>query len=106
MTYQKEIKKITKLIVRKYKPEKIILFGSFALGKQNEDSDVDLLIIKKTRKKFLRRLFELRKIIDGEIPLDLLVRTPDEIEKRLNLGDFFYQDIIKKGKCLYDRSKK
>lgn len=50
--YQEEIKKITTKIVKKYKPEKIILFGSFTWGKPTKDSDVDLLIIKNIKKKF------------------------------------------------------
>ena len=100
------LKKIISRIVKKYQPEKIILFGSFAWGKPSEDSDIDLLIIKKTKKRFLNRLFEVRKIVDGEIPLDVLVHTPEEIEKRLKLGDFFYREIIERGKVLYEKSKK
>lgn len=104
--FKKEIKKITKDIIRKYKPEKIILFGSFAWGKPTRDSDVDLLIIKKTRKKWLERQIEVGKIIDGEIATDTLIHTPSEIKRRLELGDFFYQNILKKGKLLYEKSKK
>lgn len=106
MRYQKELKGITQKVAKRYKPEKIYLFGSFAWGKPNYDSDVDLLIIKKTKKDFLQRNFAVRKIIDGVIPVDILVRTPKEIEKRLSLGDLFYQNIIEKGKCLYEKSKK
>jgi predicted nucleotidyltransferase len=104
--YQKQLKKIVQRIVREYKPEKIYLFGSFAWGKPDKDSDVDLLIIKRTKEGFFRRHLAVRKIIDGEIPVDVLVRTPSELKKRLNLGDFFYQDILKKGKCLYAKSGK
>jgi uncharacterized protein len=106
MTIQQQIKKIAKRIEEKYKPEKIILFGSYAWGKPTKDSDVDLLIIKNTEKKFFKRLFEVRQITDGEMPLDILVRTPSEVKKRLELGDFFYEDIINKGKFLYEKSKK
>jgi predicted nucleotidyltransferase len=106
MKKQKVLKEIVKKIVNKYKPEKIILFGSFAWGKPNVDSDVDLFIIKRTKKDFFQRSFIIRKIIDGALPVDILVRTPEELEKRLNLGDFFYQDIIKKGKYLYEKEEK
>ena len=99
-------KEIIARIVRKYQPEKIILFGSFAWGKPNRDSDIDLLIIKKTKKRFLDRLFKVRNIVDGEIPLDVLVHTPKEIEKRLKLGDFFYREILERGKVLYEKPKK
>lgn len=101
--YQKEIRKITRQIVEKYKPEKIILFGSFAWGKPTKDSDVDLLIVKKTKKRFLARQMEVGRIINGELPVDTLIRTPSELEKRLDLGDFFYRDIIKKGRYIYER---
>jgi len=106
MKNQKEIKKIVGRIVRKYKPEKIYLFGSFAWGKPTKDSDVDLLIVKKTRKKWIARQIEIGRIIDGEIATDTLVRTPLEIKRRLDLGDFFYRNILRKGKMLYEKSKK
>lgn len=103
MNSQKKIKKIARQIVKKYKPEKIILFGSFAHGKPTKDSDVDLLIVKKTKKRFLARQMEVGRIINGELPVDTLIRTPSELEKRLDLGDFFYRDIIKKGKYIYEK---
>ena len=102
----KKLKLVVGRIVERYLPEKIILFGSYAWGKPTEDSDFDLLIIKKTKKKFSRRQLEARRIIDGELPVDILVRTPEEIKRRLDLGDFFYQDIISKGKYLYEKAEK
>ena len=102
MDKQKEIKRIVKQIAEKYKPEKIILFGSFAYGKPNKDSDVDLFIVKKTKKTRGERLMEVeRMFLDRIIPLDILVYTPKEIKNRLSLGDFFIQDIVEKGKILY-----
>ncbi|MBL7156133.1 MAG: nucleotidyltransferase domain-containing protein [Candidatus Pacebacteria bacterium] len=101
-----QIKKISNAIVKNYKPEKIILFGSFAWGDPTKDSDVDLLIIKKTKKRFLKRQMEVGRIINGELPTDTLIRTPLELKKRLDLGDFFYKQIIKKGKYLYEKSNK
>jgi predicted nucleotidyltransferase len=102
--YQKEIKKITLQIVEKYKPEKIILFGSFANGKPTKDSDLDLFIIKKTKKSPGRRLLEVEKILlNRKVPLDFLVFTPKEVEKRISLGDFFIRDITQKGKLVYEQ---
>ncbi|MEK9135264.1 MAG: nucleotidyltransferase domain-containing protein [Patescibacteria group bacterium] len=102
--HQREIKKIANRIVKKYKPEKIILFGSFAWGKPTKDSDVDLFIVKKDRGNFLEEQQKIRKIINGEIAADILVHSPSEIKNRLSLGDFFFEDIIKKGKYLYEKS--
>ena len=106
MTQKQIAKQIVNRIARKYRPEKIYLFGSFAWGKPTKDSDVDLLIVKKTKKRFFQRNLAVRKIIDGALPVDILVRTPEELKDRLNLGDFFYRDIIEKGKSLYEKSKK
>lgn len=102
---QKELKKITKKIIKKFKPEKIILFGSYAWGKPTEDSDVDLFIVKDTNKKILDRERELQSLLFGnDFPaIDLLIYTPKELKKRLVIKDFFINDIIKKGKVLYEK---
>ena len=102
MSPQKEIKRIADQIVKKYKPEKIILYGSFACGKPHKDSDADLLIIKNTKKGRTKRHLEVdRLLLDRTMPLDILVYTPEEIKKRLLLGDYFIENIIKQGKLLY-----
>lgn len=96
-----KIKNVTEKIVKKYKPEKIILFGSYAWGKPHPDSDVDLLVVKETRNPF-----RLSRDIDGALfprpfPLDLFVFTPQQVKQRESMGDFFIQDILSKGKVLY-----
>ena len=102
MIKPKKIKKIVDQIKKKYKPEKIILFGSFAYGKPNKDSDVDLFIVKKTKETRIKRHLKVdRMLLDRDIPLDILVYTPQEIKKRISLGDFFIKNIIQKGKILY-----
>ena len=106
MIKQTEINKLARKIIDNYKPERVYLFGSFAWGKPTKDSDVDLLIIKNTKKKFIQRQLEVRKIINGDLPVDILVKTPKEVEKRLDLGDFFYKDIVFKGKSLYEKTDK
>ena len=98
-----KITEIVRQIVAEYNPEKIILFGSFAWGRPGFDSDVDLLVIKNTDEGFFERNMSVRKIIDGVLPVDILVRTPEEIKKRLVLGDPFYVNIIKNGKYLYGK---
>ena len=102
MKNQKEIKKITDQIVKKYKPEKIILFGSYAWGKPNKDSDVDLFIVKNTKETRTKRHLKVDRILlNRTFPLDILVYTPKEIKERLSLGDFFIKDIAQKGKTIY-----
>ena len=90
-----QIKKISQRIVEEYKPEKIILFGSYAWGEPTEDSDVDLFIVKKTRQGFVQRHLKARKAIGGEVAADVLVRTPKEAQERLEIGDFFIKNPFK-----------
>lgn len=102
----KKIKRVSDLIVKKFRPEKIILFGSFAWGKPSPDSDVDFMIIKKTKEHKHKIQIHLGQILFGKgVPVDTLVYTPKEIQKRLNLGDFFIRNIIEKGKILYEKRK-
>ncbi len=98
-----KIKEVASKIVAEYQPLKIILFGSYVWGKPCLDSDVDLLIVKKSRKNQFNRERDLRRKLFGNNfpPLDLLIYTPSEVEKRLSLGDFFIQDIFCRGKVLY-----
>lgn len=99
---QEEIKKITERIREKYQPEKIILFGSFAWGKPNESSDVDLFIVKKSNLPRRFRTTQVEKILDyTPCPIDVLVYTPQEIKKREKLNDFFVKNILEKGEVLY-----
>jgi len=102
---QEKIKQVAKKIARDYKPEKIILFGSYAWGTPNPDSDVDLFIVKKSRKRQIDRMRELRmKLIGNNFPpMDLLIYTPGELSRRLAIGDFFVREIIEKGQVLYGK---
>ena len=98
----KEIQRITDQIIDKYKPDKIILFGSAARGELEPDSDADFLIIKKETPLYgADRIRQLSRMIDRNIPLDLLIYRPGEFEKRLQMGDPFLKTIIKEGKILY-----
>ena len=100
--FEKEIGSIAAQIIEKYKPEKIILFGSAVNGKLGSDSDVDLLIIKKDTPLYgADRIRELSRIIDRNIPVDFLVYRPEEFQKRLEMGDPFLKAVLKEGKVLY-----
>lgn len=101
MNNKKEVEKIINQIVKKYKPEKIILFGSFASGKTKENSDVDLLVIKKTKDRFTTRLFKIAEIIKSSLGTDILVYTPKEWKSALEEENYFIEEINKKGKLVY-----
>ena len=102
INFKKEIESITTQIIENYKPDKIILFGSAAVGEITSDSDADFLIIKKDTPYFgSDRIRELSRLINRDIAVDFLVYRPDEIEKRLSMGDPFLKSIIKEGEVLY-----
>lgn len=98
------VNQIIEKIKRSYKPEKIILFGSYARGNPTKDSDIDLLIVKETNQKHRQRMLTVRKIIteeNGLVGIDILVYTPEEIAERLKMNDSFISKIFKKGNVLY-----
>jgi len=95
----------TQLIANKFNPEKIILFGSYAYGNPTSESDVDLLVIADVKKSKWELSAEIALTVDHAFPLDIIVKTAPEIEARLALGDFFIEDIINKGKVLYERTR-
>lgn len=89
-------------IKEKYKPEKIILFGSAVSGKRKKWSDADLVVIKRTKKKFCDRIEEIFSLVEHEISLDLLVYTPDEFQEMAKWNYFIQKEVLKKGRVLYE----
>lgn len=103
--HEVSIKNITDTIIQEFKPEKVVLFGSYAWGKPEKDSDVDLFIVKDDPKKNTREMaIDLEMILfNRDIPLDLLVYKPDQVAKRLEIRDPFIKKILRDGKVLYER---
>lgn len=100
--FEAEIRSIMNQIIYNYHPDRIILFGSCAKGQNTANSDIDLLIIKNTDKRPIERLHEVHKPLDYNIPVDLLVYTPDEVEIYLSDETGFLSQILREGKVLYD----
>jgi len=99
---ENEIKNITSQLIEKYKPEKIILFGSYVWGDFNSDSDLDFLLIKNDAPYLGRdRIRELYGIIEKNIAVDFFVYKPSEIDEAMKHGDPFLGNAISKGKVLY-----
>lgn len=96
-----EIKQLGSQIAKEFKPEKIILFGSHAYGEPHEGSDIDLLVIMPYDGGHAKQAIKILNTIGGFAPLDLLVRTPDEVAQRIEMGDFFIREITERGKILY-----
>lgn len=101
---EKELARIVSLLASKYQPQKIILFGSLANGNVKEWSDLDLAIIKETNKKFIKRLKEVVLLTDPEVGTDFLVYTPKEFSQMAKENYFVKEEIIGKGKILYEES--
>ena len=89
-----------------FNPERVILFGSHAEGRAGVDSDVDLLVIMPTKRDPVDESVAIRLAIRPPFPVDLLVRTPESIERRLAIGDPFISGILQHGKLLYDAANR
>jgi len=98
-----ELKRITEILIKEYAPEKIILFGSFAVGNIHAGSDLDLLIIKETDKRPIERILEVARLVKPEIGIDIFVYTPEEYEMFLKEGYRFFREIHEKGKIIYEK---
>ena len=102
MKINAKIKDLCRQIVEGFNPQKIILFGSHAYGKPNKDSDVDLLVVMPFEGRNSQKAIEIISNIKTKLPLDLLVRTSEQVKQRIEMEDFFMRDIIFKGKVLYE----
>ena len=101
-----EIKGQVYRIIKEFDPEKIILFGLYAYGNPTPESDVDLVVIKKTSQPTMKLSSKIALSLDHAFSFDIIVMTPRQINKRLNTGDFFIEDILRNGKLLYERGDK
>jgi predicted nucleotidyltransferase len=99
------IQEIVKRIVAGYAPQKIILFGSYAYGQPDEDSDLDFLVVMDTPLPPRQRYVEVRKTIGSlEIPVDVFVLTPEEFKETKDvIGGIAYAPA-RYGRCLYENS--
>ncbi len=101
---EEELRGIVGILVEKYQPEKIILFGSLASGRIHEWSDIDLLIIKETDKRPLDRATDITAMLDyPRIAMDIFVYTPEEVEYLVREGSQFIAEILEQGKILYEK---
>jgi len=102
----KTLPKAVKRLVAELKPEKIILFGSYAYGNPTPDSDVDLLIVMETRARPIDRYVTASNVLyPREFPVDIVVKTPREIQAEFKKkSNFFMREVLAKGKVIYERN--
>jgi uncharacterized protein len=98
---------MTQRIVEACHPERVILFGSYAYGTPHKDSDIDFFVVMKPKDAEETNHHRVMKVTDVAkipfLPMDVIVRTPQEVEKRVAMGDFFIKEILDRGKVLYQR---
>jgi predicted nucleotidyltransferase len=105
MISETKISELVSKIAENYDPEKIILFGSYASGTANEDSDLDFIIVKKTDKPKHKRGREVRRFLLGSmIPIDLKIYTPNEFENERNYHLSFLNSAMKNSIVIYERN--
>lgn len=98
----KQIEELSRHIAREFHPHRIILFGSHARGVPTVDSDVDLLVVLPFEGKAVNKSVEIRLKFRPPFPVDLIVRTPEKIRERVEMGDDFMREILEEGKVLYE----
>jgi len=98
------INTILKRLLENLDVVKVVLFGSYVSGKPTKDSDLDLLIIVNTKKKGIKRYAMVSEILEPrKIPMDIIVKTPEELKNRIRMFDPFIRNILKTGKVLYEK---
>jgi len=98
---QEQIQEYSDRIVAEFKPERIILFGSYAYGTPTPDSDVDLLLVMPFDGHPTRKALDILNQINPPFAIDLLVRSPEQMRQRLAWNDFFLREIVERGRVLY-----
>lgn len=103
----REIAAVARQIAEQFKPEKIILFGSYAYGEPKPESDVDLLVVMNTPLRERQQRLEISRALSPRpFPMDVLVRTPEQLKERIALGDSFLREIATRGKVIYEQPRR
>lgn len=100
-----ELERILKVLYAEYSPEELILFGSLAEGKIEETSDIDLIIIKRTNKRFTERIGEVIEICKPKMAVDFIVYTPEEFSSLKERERFIKEEVVEKGKVIYEKQQ-
>ena len=98
-----EIERYCDAIAREFKPQRIIVFGSYAYGSPTSDSDVDVMVIMRSpKRRGLRQSLEIRRRVSAGFPVDILVRAPSDVSMRIRAGDSLIWEVMTKGKVVYE----
>lgn len=105
MVAMNQIEEFGRRVGEEFRAQRVILFGSYARGTAGPDSDVDILVIGPFEGRSADRSVEIRMKLRPSFPMDLLVRTPEKVRERLEMGDFFMREILDQGKVLYEADR-
>lgn len=101
---ERNLKQVLEGLKKYYDPEKVILFGSAVSGRIGPNSDIDLVVIKKTSAPYFDRVKQLAHVLDYTVDIDFLVYTPEEFQMAVSQRRFFQEEIVKKGKVIYEKA--
>ena len=96
------IRRFARQVAERFRPDKIILFGSHAYGTPHADSDVDILVVMPCRNQ-LDQALKIEATIDPPFPVQVIVRTPYNLGWRLAEKESFHTEIVTKGQVLYEK---
>lgn len=100
-----EIQRYCDEIAIAFKPQRIILFGSHAYGTPTPDSDVDVLVVMRKARRFWMQMSQrIREKVTAGFAVDVLVRDPDFLRNRVQEGDCFLEEVVTKGRIMYEGS--
>lgn len=103
MVNRAQIRRYARMLGRKFRPQRVVLFGSYARGQATEDSDVDLLVVMDHDKpRNVEQAIAIRLQADTPFPMDLLVKRPAEVAERVAMKDTFIRSILREGEVLYE----
>ncbi len=104
MVAMSQVVELSQRIAHQFDPDKIILFGSYAYGTPGEYSDVDLLVIMPFEGNGFDKSLEILERVDPRFPIDLVVRRPEDTERRYREFDPLIREALDRGRILYERN--
>lgn len=102
MVSKKRIRECAATLAWAYPLERIVLFGSYAYGAPTEDSDVDFPVVMRHEGNNVEKAAEIRGKVPSGFPMDLIVQSPENVDWRVKMHDFFLKEIMEKGEVLYE----
>lgn len=101
---QKSLGRFLDDLKKYYDPKKVIIFGSMASGRVHPGSDIDMVILKETKLPYFERVEQIVDLIACDVDIDFLVYTPEEFKRAVRERPFFQEEIIKKGRVIYEKT--